>query len=200
MLTSLFKLPNNDAGSGLVYVYRASLIGPAHRFELTDDGLAWQIGRRSGVWAYADIASVRLSYRPMGMQHNRYLAELRHSNGQRLRFFSASKQTVALMKPQPGYVPFIVNLHRRLAAAGSTAVLCAGVRPVTYKAIVAALVLFGLAMAALLLRALFIGEFAGAAFILGFSALVGWQIGAFLRRNRPRGYTFDRMPDDLLVT
>jgi len=40
------------------YAYKASLISSAYQFELTDAGLSWQMGRRSGVWPYADIASI----------------------------------------------------------------------------------------------------------------------------------------------
>ncbi len=58
--------------------------------------------------------------------------------------------------------------------------------------------LLGLAMVALLIRALVTGEFAGVVFILLLSALFGWQGWDFLRRNRPRSYTFDDVPQDLL--
>ena len=42
-------------------------------------------------------------------------------------------------------------------------------------------------MAGLLVRAIFIGEFAGALFLVGFAALFAWQVGGFVRRNRPLG-------------
>src|SRR5438445_53121 len=72
-----------------------------------------------------------------------------------------------------------------------------------YKAslIGAALVLLavlGTAMAGLLVRAIATGEFAGALFIVGFTALFGWQVGGFVRRNRPLAYSFDRLPEALL--
>jgi hypothetical protein len=53
-------------------------------------------------------------------------------------------------------------------------------------------------MTALLLRALLTGEFAGVVFIIGFSVFFGWQISGFIRRNKPRGYTFDSVPAELL--
>jgi hypothetical protein len=53
-------------------------------------------------------------------------------------------------------------------------------------------------MAGLLVRAIFIGELAGIAFLLGFAALFSWQVGGFVRRNRPQGYRFDRLPQALL--
>jgi len=34
--------------------------------------------------------------------------------------------------------------------------------------------------------------------VVGFAALFGWQIGGFMRRNRPRRYTFDQLPKQLL--
>lgn len=197
MLGSLLNRPG-EASDEKTYFYRASLMGPAHRFELTDEGIVWTIGRRSGLWPYADVASVRLSYRPMAMQRKRYSAELRNRAGRRLKMFSTTKQTAALMEPQFGYPAFIATLHEKLAAAGSTAVLSAGIKPLTFNVLVAAMALLGLAMVALLIRALVTGEFAGVVFILLLSALFGWQGWDFLRRNRPRSYTFSDVPQDLL--
>jgi membrane protein CcdC involved in cytochrome C biogenesis len=60
------------------------------------------------------------------------------------------------------------------------------------------LAVLAVAMTGLLIRALAIGEFAGALFIIGFAALFAWQIGGFVRRNQPRSYSFDRVPSALL--
>lgn len=188
----------NAAAPGHAYAYKASLIGAAHRYELTEDGLAWRTGRRSGLWPYAEIRAIRLSYRPMGMQQRRFRADIDHAGGRRITIFSTSKQTVALMQPQSGYSAFIVMLHHLLAQHGSAAALRAGLRPAIYNTLLALLLLLGIAMAALLVRALWTSEFAGVVFILGFSALFGWQIGRFLRRNRPRSYTWDDIPKQLL--
>src|SRR4051794_23550352 len=57
--------------SATSYAYKASLIGSAHRFELTDEGLSWHIPRRSGVWRYDEISAIRLSFRPVSMQQHR---------------------------------------------------------------------------------------------------------------------------------
>ena len=35
-------------------------------------------------------------------------------------------------------------------------------------------------------------------FLIGFAALFSWQIGGFIRRNRPQAYTFDDLPKELL--
>jgi hypothetical protein len=183
----------NDA-----YAYKASLIGAAHRFELTQDGLSWQVGGRSGVWPYADISAIRLSYRPVSMQAHRFRADIEGID-QRITILSTSWQTVTLMAPQDrNYRSFIAQLHRRLKEAGSNAALTGGIGSNTYGAAVLLLMLVGIAMSGLFARAILSGEFSGALFLVGFAALFGWQIGGFVRRNRPRNYTFDHLPEALL--
>jgi hypothetical protein len=103
-----------DAKSG-AYAFKASLIGAAQQFELTDDGLVWRIGPKSGLWPYATIAKLRLSYRPVSMQSQRFRADLEDVSGARLRILSTTWQTVALMAPQnDAYRAFILELHRRM--------------------------------------------------------------------------------------
>jgi len=82
---------------GTNYAYKASLIGSAHRFELTRDGLSWHLGGKSGVWLYRDIAAVRLSYRPVSMQSRRFRADIDNAGGGRIAVLSTTWQTVTLM-------------------------------------------------------------------------------------------------------
>jgi hypothetical protein len=188
-----------EPAAGSSYAYKASLIGSAHRFALTGDRLAWHVGGRSGLWPYTDIAAVRLSYRPISMQRRRFRADIDHVGGARIRVLSTTWQTVTLMQPQDNdYRAFITQLHRRLKEAGSRAELVGGLRPGLYIAGVALLALVAVAIAGLLIRAIGTGEWAGALFLLGFAALFWWQIGGFIRRNRPRRYTFDDLPEELL--
>jgi hypothetical protein len=181
------------------YAYKASLIGAAQQFELTDEGLSWRVAGRSGVWPYAGISAVRLSYRPVSMQSRRFRADIDRAGGGRIAILSTSWQTAALMAPQDGdYRAFVVQLHRRMQQGGSTAALTGGLRPHLYAAAIVSLALLGIAMAGLLVRAMATGEFAGALFLVGFAALFAWQIGGFMTRNRPRAYTFDHLPQPLL--
>jgi hypothetical protein len=181
------------------YAYKASLVGAAHRFELTDAGLVWHLAGRSGTWRYDEIASVKLSYRPVSMQAKRFRADLRKADGGRLSLLSTSWQTAALMTAQSQtYRDFIIELHARMLAAGSNAVLTGGLGRRTYVAALALIALLAVAMIGLLLRALAIGEWAGAAFLVGFAALFTWQVGGFVRRNRPCNYTFTDIPQALL--
>ncbi|MBR0688746.1 hypothetical protein JQ594_22680 [Bradyrhizobium manausense] len=181
------------------YAYKASLIGSAHRFELTEAGLSWHIAGRSGVWRYDEISAVRLSFRPVSMQQHRFRADISRASGGRIAILSTSWQTAALMAPQDsGFRDFLVELHARMAKAGSRAELTAGLGRKTYAAVLAFLALLAVAMAGLLIRALMIGEFAGVLFILGFAVLFAWQVGGFVRRNQPRSYSFDQLPRSLL--
>jgi hypothetical protein len=188
-----------EAPAGVRYAYKASLIGAAHQFELTAEGLSWHVGGKSGVWRHGDIASVRLSYRPVSMQSRRFRADIENANRQRITILSTSWQTVTLMMPQDHeYRAFIAHLHRCMQQVGSKAKLIGGIGPKLYAAGVVLLALVGIATTGLLVRAIGTGEFVGALFLVGFAALFGWQIGGFMRRNRPRTYTFDDLPETLL--
>ena len=190
---------SNEASPAIRYAYRASLIGAAHQFELTDAGLSWRVSGKSDVWPYAGIASIRLSYRPVSMQAHRFRADIENTGGARLVMLSTTWQTAALMAPQDNdYRAFIVQLHARMAEAASRASLIGGLSPRIYGAALLLLTLVSLAMAGLLIRAIAVGEWAGVLFLLGFAALFTWQIGGFIRRNRPQAYTFDHLPEALL--
>ena len=181
------------------YAYRASLIGAAHQFDLTDAGLSWRIAGRSAVWPYADISAIRLSYRPVSMQSRRFRADISHIDGGRIAILSTSWQSAALMAPQDhDYRIFITALHARMAQAASKASLAGGLRPRVYVAAISLLVLVAIAISGLLVRAIATGEFAGALFLVGFAALFAWQVGGFVRRNRPLAYSFDHLPKALL--
>ena len=193
------RVSRAEAASATSYAYRASLIGSAHRFELTDEGLSWHIAGRSGFWRYDEISAIRLSFRPVSMQQHRFRADVSRAGGGRIAILSTSWQTAALMAPQDsGFRDFLVELHARMAKAGSRAELTAGLGRKTYAAVLAFLAVLAVAMTGLLVRALMIGEFAGALFIVGFAALFVWQVGGFVRRNQPQSYSFDRVPRSLL--
>ncbi len=192
-------MPVAEADSTTSYAYKASLIGSAHRFELTEQGLSWHIAGRSGLWRYDEISAIRLSFRPVSMQQHRFRADISRTGGGRIAILSTSWQTAALMAPQDnGFRDFLIELHARMAKAGSRAELSAGLGRKTYAAMLAFLAVLAVAMAGLLIRALVTGEFAGVLFILGFAALFAWQVGGFVRRNRPQSYSFDRVPKALL--
>jgi hypothetical protein len=192
---SVDSLHENDVS----YAFKASLIGSAHQFRLTEQGLSWRVAGRAGLWSYADIAAVRLSYRPVSMQSRRFRADIKNADGATLAILSTSWQSAALMAPQDrDYRAFIVALHARMANAASRAVLSGGLGLFVYAGAIACVVLLAIAMAGLLVRSVVTGEWAGALFLIGFAALFAWQVGGFIARNRPLIYTFDDLPEALL--
>jgi hypothetical protein len=190
---------SEQVAAGAHYAFKPSLIGAAHQFELTDGGLSWRLGGRSGVWPYADIAAIRLSYRPVTMQADRFRADIHHASRARMTVVSTSWQTAALMTAQNNdYRSFILGLHERMAQSGSKAILTGGLGRNVHAVGLTLIILLAIGMAALFIRALVTAEFSGALFLLAFAALFGWQIGGFLRRNRPLVYTFSEIPVRLL--
>jgi membrane protein CcdC involved in cytochrome C biogenesis len=71
-------------------------------------------------------------------------------------------------------------------------------KPGLYASGVAVLALVAIAITGLLARAVATGALGGALFLLGFAALFGWQIGGFIRRNKPQAYAFGALPEELL--
>ncbi len=133
------------------------------------------------------------------MQAHRFRADIWHKDGGRIRIVSTNWQTVSLMTPQDnGYRAFIEALHARMAAAGSKATLTGGLPKGLYAAALAFVAFLAVAMVGLLVRALATGEYGGALFLVGFALLFNWQIGGFIRRNRPIAYSFDHLPEALL--
>src|SRR5262249_2724890 len=96
------------------------------------------------------------------------------------------------------YAAFIAELHRRMAAAGSTASFEAGSPPVIYWLGAVTLAALCLALAALAVRALQARAFAAAAIVGAFLALSLWQMGPFFRRNRPASYRPDALPEQVM--
>jgi len=133
------------------------------------------------------------------MQSRRFRADIESADHERIAVLSTTWQTAALMAPQDhDYRIFITQLHARMKQAASTATLTGGLRPRIYAVAVVLLILVAIAMAGLFIRAIATGEWAGALFLVGFGGLFAWQIGGFVRRNRPRAYTFDDLPEALL--
>jgi hypothetical protein len=189
----------NDTAADVRYAYKASLIGAAHQFELTDGGLSWRVAGRSGMWPYAEISSIRLSYRPVSMQSRRFRADIENLSGARIAILSTTWRTAALMASQDhDYRTFIIRLHERMAKAVSNAALIGGLGPRIYAVAISLLSLVAIAMGLLFVRAIATGELTGALFLVGFAALFAWQTGGFVRRNRPRTYSLDHLPLALL--
>jgi len=186
------------ATDGTHYLFKASLAGGAKQLMLSDAGLTVQ-ATTPQIWPLQSITAIRLSYRPASMQPWRFRADIENKGGQSVKVFSTTWHSISQMARQDEeYRAFIVELHRRLEKTNDQVHLIAGINPILYFAGLIAMALIGLSIAALFVRALITAEFAGALFLAGFAVWFGWQIGGFMRRNRPRNYTFSQLPMDVL--
>lgn len=181
------------------YEYRASLIGAPWQFRVAPEALHWSMGRHSGQVPYDAIRRVRLSFRPVSMQSYRFLAEIWPKEGPKLTIASSTWQSIAGQERQDqAYSAFIGALHKRIAAAGGQGDFIAGSPVLLYWLGLVIFVGAALALAGLILRALELETFAGAAMVGAFLALFLWQLGNFFRRNRPGRYRPDAPPAVLL--
>ena len=181
------------------YIYKPSIAGSPQSFELTEQGLSFKAGFRSGVWRYSDIARIRLIYRPVSMLAHRFRADLQHKDGKKLTIVSASWAGIVALTPQnDSYRAFIEDLHRRIAAERSDVVCLAGLHRGAYAITVAVFAAVIIAVAALFVRALVTGEFIAALFMVGFALWFGWNTHGLITRNKPHRYEVASVPRQVL--
>lgn len=183
----------------VVYTFRPSLLGAPWQFALTPEGIHWTAGRGSGEVRYGAVRRVRMSYRPANMQSYRFVTEIWAEGAPKLRIVSTSwKSMFEQERLDKAYATFVAALHRRLGEAGSRAVYEQGTHPLMYWPGVAVFVSICLGFAALAVRGLQQGAWAGTAFIGAFLLFFLWHGGNFFRRNRPGAYRPDALPAELL--
>lgn len=182
-------------GGEVSYSYRSSLIGPPREYILEPDAIAWRARGVSGRIPYARVRRVRMAYRPVSMQSQRFVTEIWAEGAPRLLISSTSmKGMMEQERFDAPYRAFIVELHRRLAAAGSTARFVQGLNALIYWPGVVLFVVAGFGLAGLIVRALQAQMWIGALFVTAFLALFLWQAGNYFGRNRPRPYRPEAPP------
>ncbi|MBI1204649.1 MAG: hypothetical protein GC182_19275 [Rhodopseudomonas sp.] len=192
-----------DSAHDVAYSYRPSLLGAAWTFRLTAGGMVWQAGRRNGLTPYRAIRQIRLSYKPVSMQSQRFLTEIWADGAPKLEIVSSSwKSMMEQERQDKPYAVFVAALHRHVAEVAGQ-----GQPPVSYVQgslpllYWPGLAVFGgvsLGLAWLTVRALESKASAGAAFIGAFMLLFLWQGGNFFRRNKPGIYSPESLPAGLM--
>lgn len=193
----------DNASNELVYSYRPSLLGAAWSFRLTAGGMAWNAGRRSGLMPYRAIRQIRLSYKPVSMQSQRFLTEIWADGAPKLEIVSSSwKSMMEQERQDKTYAAFVVELHRRVAQVAGQGqppvAYVQGSLPLLYWPGLAVFGGVSLGLAWLTVRALESNASAGAAFIGAFMLLFLWQGGNFFRRNKPGTYGPEQLPAALM--
>ena len=182
------------AADDVVYAYRASLMGAPFEFRLTPTALEWQKGRFIGQVPYDQVRRLRLSFRPVTMQSQRFLAEVWPVSGPKLQIASTSVRGMVEQERQDAaYRDFIVELHRRMFAAGAPTSFERGTLQILYWPGVVVFFAAALALAGLAVQAVIAGTWSGAAIVGAFLVLLLWHMGPFFRRNRPGTYRPDAL-------
>ena len=185
--------------STITYAYRPSLLGAAWEFALTDDGLTWVAGTKSGRAAYRNIRRVRMSYKPGSIQSHRFITEIWAEGAPKLQIVSSSwKSMVEQERLDRPYSAFITELHRRIAQAAPAARFERGANPLTYWPGLVMFAVVAIMLSALTIRGVADGLWRGAVIVAVFLALFLWQGGNFFRRNRPGAYGPDALPVQLM--
>jgi hypothetical protein len=183
----------------LAYAYRPSVLGASYEFRLSEHGLDWSIGRKSGRLALRSVQRVRMSFRPASMQPHRFVTEVWGEGAPKLEIMSTSwKSMVEQERLDRQYAGFVRELHRRLAQAQAPTRYEQGTTPALYWPGLTVFAAVSLGLAGLIVRALQAHANGGAAFIAVFLALFLWRGGEFFRRNRPRTYGAEAPPVDLM--
>lgn len=183
----------------LVYAYKTSLMGAPSEFRLTADALEWRRGTYQGRAPYGRIRRLRLAFRPMTMQNYRFLTEIWTVDGPKLQIASTSWKSLVEHERLDGpYRAFVTELNRRIGAAGGQTLFQTGSPPFLYWPGVVVFVGAALALAGLIVRALAVAAWSGAAFIAAFLAFFLWQAGTFFRRNKPGTYDPANVPPQVL--
>lgn len=192
--------PPAPLGEGaLVYAYRPSLLGAPWEFALTGETIEYRVGRKTGRIDLRKITRVRLSFRPIAMQSQRFLTEIWAEGAPKLEICSSSwKSMVEQERLDRSYATFVMELHRRLTQAGVPARFEHGSSPLRYWPGLAIFVAIALALAALVVMGLRAQVWQGTGFVAVFFLIFLWQVGNFFRRNRPGFYRPNALPSALM--
>lgn len=190
---------NTPDDGAVTYAYRTSAFGAPREFALHDDAIEWRRGGSSGRIPYAHVRYVRMSYRPVSMQSQRFVTEILAEGGVKLTIVSTSaKGMMEQERLDAPYSKFVVELHRRLAATGGRTQFVQGFNALLYWAGVVMFAVAGLGLAGLAARAGQAGLWLPAALIVAFFAFFLWQGGNYFSRNRPRAYAPDALPGGVM--
>ena len=194
------RLDGEPARSGaLTYSYRASVLGSNWEFRLLSNVLEWSAGYNRGSASYADIARVRLSFRPMTMQSRRYVTEIWIPKRPKLTIASTSLRGVFQQEPHDAdYRAFVSELVRRIGTARGRAAMETGSAALLYWPGVTIFAGVSIALIVLMLRSLGSADWSGLAILAAFFAFFLWQVGTFFYRNRPDTFRPDAPPERVL--
>jgi hypothetical protein len=186
-------------GETVSYSYRPSVFGAFRAFSLSERGIDWTTGVRSGSIPFDRVRRLRVSYRPNVMQSHRFVTELWADGSPKLQIISSSWKSMMDQERLDGaYSSFVRELHRRISRANGSTQFERGSNPLVYWLGILVFAGAAVGLAALIVRALQAGAMTSAAIVGAFLVFYLWQAGNFFRRNRPGTYRPDALPADVM--
>jgi hypothetical protein len=181
------------------YSHAPRPVGGPITFTLKDDRLIVDSGRKVQEVALGAVDQVRMTYEPRSLMQKAFQTRVRMRDGKTFTFSSVNwKSLMEAERLDKDYRAFVRTLFDAIARANPQARFVAG-RPRWMwigTAILAAASLF--AMAVFTWRAMQAGATTAALMGLAF-ALVGiWQLEPMVRLNKPRRFTPDEPPPELM--
>jgi len=181
------------------YAHVAKPMRPPTRFTLRGDTLAIDDGPRETIVPLAAIEAIRLTVEIRNTLTRSFRTSLRIEGKGALSFNNSSWRRLADIETHDeAYSAFVADLVRSAAGHNPALRLEAGQMPLRWWGFVVLALLTGVGVAALTARALGAGALPFAALLLVFALGFGWLLADVGRRNRPRAFTPDALPPDLL--
>jgi hypothetical protein len=183
----------------LTYQHRARPYAGEASFELHPAHMAVAQGSRSGDFAYRDIEMVRLLYKPRNTTNEGYQAKLYRRDRKTVSFTNLSwTSLVDMERKDRAYADFVRELIGRIVRDNPRVVLDAGMPRWLHAVTAAAGVAAILALVFVGVRALGEGGWPMALLTVAIGTYFCWWTARYLTRNRPRRFTADAIPADVM--
>jgi hypothetical protein len=181
------------------YAHRAKPYAGEAKFRLYPTHVAIEQGRRSGDFPLADVAMIRLLYKPRNTTNEGYQAKLYRRDRRTAALTNLSwKSLVDMERQDADYRRFVEALIGAAAAANPGIALRAGMPAWLHRLTAAAGAAALLALVLVTARAASEGSLP-LALVAGLLGLYcGWWSWRYLARNRPRAFTPGAIPEDVL--
>ena len=183
----------------LTYTQNPRPVGFPVTYKLVSDRLVVDTVKRVDEFPLRDVEQVRLTYEPGKLARGFYKAAVRFRDGRTVSLGSVSWSSVFHSVDQaPAYGAFVAALVAAIGEASPRARLEAGKPLLVWGAMVAVAAAIAAAIAAAVALPLSHGSPMGSLVALALGAVMAWQMGPVVRRNRPRRFTPQTLPADLL--
>ncbi|QFU16155.1 hypothetical protein [Microvirga thermotolerans] len=183
----------------LRYEHSPRPVGGPISFTLKGERLTVDSGRKVHEVSLGAVETVRMTYEPGRFGQKVYRTRIRMQDGRTFAFSSLTWRSLVEARSQPEeYRRFARGLFSAIAGANPQARFVAGKSRPVWVATAALTLASLLAMAYLVWRALQMNA-TGIALLGGLFALVGiWQLEPLVRLNRPRPFSPDAPPEELM--